>query len=142
MGSNLPFEQFQPAGGSYGLRSEDANGTTVMRFTDSFVNYDLGGYVYRELQLSMVPMLGQSLPMDPGTTDNLHFQVGLNKAWDPAPGQTIEVRGIERYEGNCATRIAFRLTRLKMQPSSVDGNEAQGTFEFDGVLVVSINDYD
>jgi hypothetical protein len=140
VGTNLPFEQFVP-GDSYGDRVELAGAGTVLRFRDSFVDYDRGGYVYLELQISGIPALGQELTLDPGAIDNLHFQVGLDKAWDPVPGQKITVRGITRDDGQCWTGIAFALHRIEMQPSAIEGNAAEGTFELDGSFLGGIFDY-
>ncbi len=138
--TNLPFAQFAP-GSSAGERAELAGVGTVLRFRDSSVDYDHGGYVYLELQISGIPTLGQELTLDPTAVDNLHFQVGPNKAWDPVPGQKITVRGIARDDGMCLTSLAFELKRLKMQVSALDANEAKGTFEFQGVFRADIADY-
>jgi hypothetical protein len=37
--------------------------------------------------------------------------------------------------------IAFEVNRIAMQPSALQENAAEGTFEFDGIFVGSINDF-
>ena len=140
VGTNLPFEQFVP-GDSDGARVELAGAGTALRFRDSFVDYDHGGYVYLDLQISDFPRLGQVLTLDPSAIDNLHFQVGLDKAWDAVPGQKITVLGVTRDDVMCLTEIAFELPQIQMQPGALEGNAAQGTFVFDGTFLAGIFDY-